>query len=260
MGQGGYDNNLLMGAAARIELIGVRKCFGAVVALERIDLAFEAGHTTVLIGPSGCGKSTILRLVTGLLHPTRGHICFDGRVLSPKTILEVRRRMGYVIQEGGLFPHLTARENILLLPKHLRRPQEEMRARLTELCELTRLDPTALTHYPLELSGGQRQRVSLIRALMLSPEVLLLDEPLAALDPMVRVTLQTELKTIFQQLHLTVILVTHELAEAAWLGDQIVLLRQGRVVQTGTFATLRDNPASGFVSEFITAQRKLALA
>lgn len=135
-----------------------------------------------------------------------------------------------------------------------------MSARLAELCELTRLTSEALTHYPLDLSGGQRQRVSLIRALMLNPEVLLLDEPLAALDPMVRAALQSELKTIFQQLHLTVIFVTHELAEAAWLGDQIVLLRQGRVVQTGTFAALRDHPACSFVSEFITAQRKLILA
>jgi osmoprotectant transport system ATP-binding protein len=124
---------------------------------------------------------------------------------------------------------------------------------------LTRLDPEALSRYPLELSGGQRQRVSLIRALMLRPEVLLLDEPLAALDPMVRAALQTELKTIFHQLQQTVILVTHELAEAAWLGDQIVLLHQGRVVQIGTFDALRERPAAAFVSEFINAQRKLAL-
>jgi osmoprotectant transport system ATP-binding protein len=242
-----------------IELVGISKCFGPLAALERTDLTFESGKTTVLIGPSGCGKSTILRLIVGLLQPTTGQVRFDGRVLSPETVLELRRRVGYVIQEGGLFPHLTARENILLLARHLRRPEGETRARLAELCELTRLEAAVLTRYPLELSGGQRQRVSLIRALMLRPSVLLLDEPLAALDPMVRATLQTELKNIFQHLHLTVILVTHELAEAAWLGDQIVLLRQGRVVQTGTFAELRDRPASEFVSEFINAQRKLAL-
>jgi osmoprotectant transport system ATP-binding protein len=134
-----------------------------------------------------------------------------------------------------------------------------MEARLAELCQLTRLPETALARFPVELSGGQRQRVSLIRALMLGPEVLLLDEPLAALDPMVRATLQTELKAIFQHLHQTVILVTHELSEAAWLGDQIVLLREGRVVQVGTFEALRDHPAEGFVSEFINAQRRLVL-
>ena len=244
---------------ATIELVGVTKCFGSLVALERTDLVFEAGKTTILIGPSGCGKSTILRLIVGLLQPTTGLVRFEGRVLSPETILSIRRRMGYVIQEGGLFPHLTARQNILLLAKHLRQPQEEMRARLTELCELTHLAAAALSRYPLELSGGQRQRVCLIRALMLRPDVLLLDEPLAALDPMVRANLQMELKAIFQQIRQTVIFVTHDLAEAAWLGDQIVLLRQGRVVQSGTFAALREQPATSFVSEFINAQRKLAL-
>lgn len=167
--------------------------------------------------------------------------------------------MGYVIQEGGLFPHLTARQNILLLAEHLHQPQAEMRTRLAELCEMTRLAPAALSQYPVELSGGQRQRVSLIRALMLRPDVLLLDEPLAALDPMVRATLQTELKAIFQQICQTVIFVTHDLAEAAWLGDQMVLMRQGRVVQSGPFAALREQPATSFVSEFINAQRKLAL-
>lgn len=243
-----------------IELARVSKCFDSQVALAPTDLKFESGRTTVLIGPSGCGKSTILRLVVGLIQPTSGEVRFEGRVLEPKNVLELRRRMGYVIQEGGLFPHLTALDNILLLPRHLHRSEKEMRARLTELCDLTCLPSEALAHYPVELSGGQRQRVSLIRALMLRPEVLLLDEPLAALDPMVRATLQTELKAIFQQLRQTVILVTHELAEAAWLGDQIVLLRQGCVVQVGSFSALRDHPGEPFVSEFINAQRRLLLS
>jgi osmoprotectant transport system ATP-binding protein len=243
--------------APMIELVGISKCFGSLLALSPTSLKFEPGKTTVLIGPSGCGKSTILRLIVGLIQPTTGEVRFEGRVLMPENILELRRRMGYVIQEGGLFPHLTARDNILLLARHLRRPEQDMRARLAELCELTRLSEGALARFPVELSGGQRQRVSLIRALMLRPEVLLLDEPLAGLDPMVRVTLQTELKAIFQHLRQTVILVTHELAEAAWLGDQIILLRRGQVVQAGTFAALRDQPAESFVSEFINAQTRL---
>ncbi len=243
-----------------IELVGVTKCFGSLVALERTDLSFVAGKTTILIGPSGSGKSTILRLIVGLLQPTTGLVLIEDRVLTPETILGLRRRMGYVIQEGGLFPHLTARQNILLLAKHLRLPYEEMDARLAELCEMTRLAPAALARYPLELSGGQRQRVCLIRALMLRPDVLLLDEPLGALDPMVRATLQIELKAIFREICQTVIFVTHDLAEAAWLGDQIVLLNEGHVVQSGTFSMLLDQPANGFVSEFINAQRKLALA
>ncbi len=245
--------------APMIELAGVSKRFDSLVALSPTDLVFEPAKTTVLIGPSGCGKSTILRLVIGLLEPTTGQVRFEGQVLGPHNVLALRRRMGYVIQEGGLFPHLTARDNILLLARHLRRPEPQMRERLSELCELTRLPPAALARYPVELSGGQRQRVSLIRALMLRPEVLLLDEPLAALDPMVRASLQTELKSIFQRLRQTVILVTHELAEAAWLGDQIVLLRQGKVVQVGPFGALRDHPADPFVSEFISAQRRLML-
>ena len=246
--------------SSTIELVGISKRFGSFVALERTDLVFEAGKTTVLIGPSGCGKSTILRLIVGLLQPTTGLVRFEDRILSPETILSLRRRMSYVIQEGGLFPHLTARQNILLLANHLRLPGEEMQARLAELCEMTRLAPAALLRYPLELSGGQRQRVCLIRALMLRPDVLLLDEPLGALDPMVRATLQTELKVIFQQINQTVIFVTHDLAEAAWLGDRIVLLREGSVVQSGTFDTLLEQPATGFVSEFINAQRKTIIA
>jgi osmoprotectant transport system ATP-binding protein len=242
-----------------IELVGVSKSFGSVVALSPTDLAFDSGRTTVLIGPSGGGKSTVLRLIIGLVPPSTGEVRFEGRAIKEGNLLELRRRMGYVIQEGGLFPHLTARQNILLLAKNLRRSEKETSARLDELCDLTRLPAEALARYPVELSGGQRQRVSLIRALMLRPEVLLLDEPLAALDPMVRATLQTELKAIFQHLRQTVILVTHELAEAAWLGDQIILLREGRVVQAGTFGTLRDHPADGFVSEFFRAQRALTL-
>lgn len=195
-----------------------------------------------------------------MLEPTTGRIRFDGTFISTETLLELRRRMGYVIQEGGLFPHLTARQNILLLPEHLGRPREEMEPRITELSELARLPQDILSRYPVELSGGQRQRVSLIRALMLKPDVLLLDEPLAALDPMVRASLQTELKSLCQHLNQTVVLVTHSMAEAAYLGDKIVLLRQGTIVQTGTFAELRDHPTDAFVSEFINAQRKLVVA
>ena len=224
-------------------------------------MAFEERKTTVLIGPSGCGKSTILRLIIGLLEPSTGRVRFEGQVVSPETLLELRRRMGYVIQEGGLVPASDgAREHPALGRLICTGREKEMRARLEELCELTRLPAESLSRYPVELSGGQRQRVSLIRALMLRPDVLLLDEPLAALDPMVRATLQTELKAIFQHLSQTVVLVTHEMAEAAYFGDKLVLLRQGRVVQSGRFAELRDHPADGFVSEFINAQRRLTLS
>lgn len=246
--------------AASVQLAGVSKTFGASVALHPLDLSFAPGRTTALIGPSGCGKSTILRLIIGLLQPERGVVEFEGEEITDANIATLRRRIGYVIQDGGLFPHLTARANVLLMARHLGQPPEKMSARLTELSALTRFPVEALDRYPAELSGGQRQRVSLMRALALSPDLLLLDEPLGALDPLVRAALQKDLKEIFKRLEQTVILVTHDLAEAVYLADEIVLMNEGRVVQTGTFRELRERPASEFVTEFINAQRSVAFA
>jgi osmoprotectant transport system ATP-binding protein len=242
-----------------VELIDISKRFGEEAALDQINLVIDRGKTTVLIGPSGCGKSTLLRLIIGLANPDRGSIRFDSADVTPDKLGTVRRRTGYVIQEGGLFPHLTARQNILLMARNLGKDKNEMRDRLAELAALTRFPESLLGRYPIELSGGQRQRVSLMRALMLSPELLLLDEPLGALDPLVRAALQKDLKQIFSQLHQTTVLVTHDLAEAAYLGDQIVLMNDGRIVQQGSISDLRDQPASNFVSEFINAQRSLAV-
>ena len=244
---------------ALVELHGVSKKYDGAIALHPTDLDFARGKTTVLIGPSGCGKSTLLRLIIRLLDPDSGTIRFDGAAVTAASISDLRRRIGYVIQDGGLFPHLTARKNILLMANHLKWPADKMNRRLSELCALTRFPENALGRFPLELSGGQRQRISLMRALMLSPELLLLDEPLGALDPLVRAALQKDLKEIFARLNQTAILVTHDLAEAAYLGDEIVLMSEGQVVQRGTLNELREQPASAFVSEFITAQRSVAL-
>ena len=238
-----------------VQLIGVSKKFGSATALQPTDLDFQPGLTTALIGPSGCGKSTLLRLVIALLRPDTGQVLFDGEKVTDANAQEIRRRVGYVIQEGGLFPHLTARANVLLMSRHLDRPEADMEARLEELCALSQFPRDALDRYPAELSGGQRQRVSLMRALMLSPEVLLLDEPLGALDPLVRSALQRDLKEIFARLKQTTILVTHDMGEAAYLADEIVLMNEGRIVQRGSAADLRDRPASDFVSDFIKAQR-----
>jgi osmoprotectant transport system ATP-binding protein len=243
-----------------VELSGVGKTYDSVVALHPIDVAFARGKTTVLIGPSGCGKSTLLRLIIRLLEPDAGEIRFDGAEVAATGISALRRRVGYVIQDGGLFPHLTTRKNVVLMANHLKWSAEKMDSRLVELCALTQFPEAALDRYPLELSGGQRQRVSLMRALMLSPELLLLDEPLGALDPLVRAALQKDLKEIFQRLKQSAILVTHDLAEAAYLGDEIVLMNEGRIVQRGTLDDLRERPVTPFVTEFIQAQRSLALA
>jgi osmoprotectant transport system ATP-binding protein len=245
--------------SALVELTDVSKRYGDAPALQPTDLEIPRGQTTVLIGPSGCGKSTLLRLIIRLVEPDSGTISFDGVRVTSDNIETLRRRIGYVIQEGGLFPHLTARANVLLMARHLARPNREMESRLAELCSLTRFPEAALLRYPVELSGGQRQRVSLMRALMLSPELLLLDEPLGALDPLVRASLQKDLKEIFGRLQQTALLVTHDLAEAAYLGKSIVLMNEGRIVQRGSITDLREKPANDFVSEFINAQRTLAL-
>src|SRR5947207_7385053 len=242
-----------------VQLSGVSKTYGSSIALHPSDLSFVRGKTTVLIGPSGCGKSTLLRLIIGLLEPDGGTIHFDAAPITFANIAELRRRIGYVIQDGGLFPHLTARRNVLLMPTHLKRPGAEMDRRLAELCALTRFPQGALDGYPIELSGGQRQRISLMRALALSPELILLDKPLGALDSLVRAALQKDLKEIFARLKQTALLVTHDLVEAAYLGDEIVLMHEGRVVQIGTLEDLRRKPASEFVTEFINAQRGLAV-
>jgi osmoprotectant transport system ATP-binding protein len=243
--------------SALVRLVNVAKRYGESPALHSTNLSIELGQTTVLIGPSGCGKSTLLRLVVGLVRPDSGEIIFNGAPVAQEKIHVFRRKIGYVIQEGGLFPHLTARSNILLMARHLGRSDGDTKSRLAELCELTRFSANLLERYPPELSGGQRQRVSLMRALMLSPELLLLDEPLGALDPLVRAALQKDLKEIFVKLQQTALLVTHDLAEAAYLGDEIILMNEGRIVQQGSIIELRDKPANDFVSEFINAQQML---
>ena len=238
-----------------IELVGVSKSYGSTTALRAIDLRVEPGSTTVLIGPSGCGKSTLLRVMTGLVRPDSGEVLFRGFVLGRDNLTRFRRFMGYVIQEGGLFAHLTGRGNVTLMARFLRWPREKISHRLGELAELVRLPLDLLDRYPPELSGGQRQRVSLMRALMLDPDVLLLDEPLGALDPIVRHDLQTDLKRIFRDLNKTVVMVTHDIAEAAFFGNLIVLLRDGQIVQRGAFRELIEHPADELVVRFINAQR-----
>ncbi len=233
----------------------VRKSLGGDEIIRGVDLAVEPGRTTVVIGPSGCGKSTLLRLLLRLLTPDAGRVLFDGEPVTEQNVQAVRHRTGYVIQEGGLFPHLTARANVTLLAGHLRWDRTRIDTRLDELLALTKFPRDGLDRYPVQLSGGQRQRVALMRALMLDPDVLLLDEPLAALDPMIRFDLQPDLRVIFRELAKTTVMVTHDLAEAAYFGDRIVLLRDGRIVQQGTIGELIEQPAEPFVRRFVRAHR-----
>ncbi|RDS80767.1 ATP-binding cassette domain-containing protein [Dyella monticola] len=239
------------------ELSAVHKRYGAIPALDDVTLRFAVGSTTALIGSSGSGKSTLLRVLLGLEWPDQGEIRVDGQTLLPAQVLALRRRVGYVIQEGGLFPHLTAQGNLALLPHHLGWSKDRIRQRAEELATLTHLPLSVLERYPVELSGGQRQRVALMRGLMLNPDALLLDEPLGALDPIVRHELQDELKAIFDQLGKTVVVVTHDIAEAAWFADRMVLMRNGKVVQDGRLEDLCQRPADPFVTRFVQAQRTL---
>ena len=225
-----------------------------VAAVDGVDLTFPSGKTTALLGPSGCGKSTVLRLLIALCTPDDGEVRIDGQVPPTRGIETLRRRIGYVIQQGGLFPHLSAADNVTLMARHLGWEPARVAARLEELRTLTRLPARALAHVPPELSGGQAQRVALMRALFLDPEVLLLDEPLGALDPLVRAELRDDLRAIFTRLGKTVVVVTHDVGEAAFLADRIVLMRDGRVVQEGTFAALQSAPADPFVTAFLATR------
>jgi osmoprotectant transport system ATP-binding protein len=238
-------------------LTGVSKRYGDLEVLKPTDLAVGPGETIVLIGPSGCGKSTLLRLMIGLIRPDTGSVRFDGREVNPLSAMELRRRMGYVIQDGGLFPHLTARGNVTLMARYLGWGTERIEKRLGEMAGLTRFPSEAFDRYPVQISGGQRQRISLMRALMLDPDLLLLDEPLGALDPLVRAELQSDLRTIFQTLKKTIVLVTHDMAEAAFFGGTIVLLQDGQIVQRGTLRELVQAPVNPSVTQFIRAQRSL---
>jgi osmoprotectant transport system ATP-binding protein len=230
------------------------------VALEIERFLLPPRATLAVIGPSGCGKSTLLRTIVGLLRPDRGRIHIGGTLLTPPERRALQLRMGYVIQEGGLFPHLTAAENVGLVARDLGWPAAKIRGRIGELLELTRIPEPLLGRYPGQLSGGQRQRVALMRALMLDPELLLLDEPFTALDPMIRSDLQRELKEIFQGLRKSVLFVTHDMAEAAFVAEEMAVMRAGRILQRGTLAELIRAPEHPFVTEFVRAQRVLDLA
>lgn len=238
-----------------LELRKIIKRYGGTAVLDRIDLSIEEGRCTVLLGPSGSGKTTLLRLLVGLVWPDEGQILIGGQVLHESHLREHRLGLGLVQQEGGLFPHLTARDNLRLLPRDLGWEPARIEARIEELRELVSLPSDAMERHPGRLSGGQVQRVALMRALILDPPLLLFDEPLGALDPMIRYDLQGDLARIFSELRKTVVLVTHDLAEAAFFADRIVLLREGRIAQLGSLHDLLDHPANDFVTAFVRAQR-----
>ena len=244
--------------AAPIELVGIRKQYpDGTVAVGDLSLEVRAGELVVLIGPSGCGKSTVLRMINRLIEPTAGKILLDGEDVTRTDPVQLRRRIGYVIQNVGLFPHQTIQANVGTVPRLLGWPRARVRERSDELLELVGLDPAQFgKRYPQELSGGQRQRVGVARALAADPVVLLMDEPFSAVDPIVRGRLQEEFLRLQADVRKTIVLVTHDLDEAVRLGDRIAVLSQGgKLEQADSPADLLGRPASSFVREFVGADR-----
>ncbi len=230
------------------------KSLGGKAVLRGFALDVQDGETVALLGLSGSGKTTILKCLCGLLLPEQGTITFDGVPLTAESRSQLRQRMGYVTQDGGLFPHLTLKQNLSIVGQETGMPEADIEARTRELALLVKLPLEILDRYPAQVSGGQRQRVGLMRALFLNPSYLLLDEPLGALDPITRRELQGELKELIKRLGKTVILVTHDLLEARRLSTRIILLEHGAISQQGSMEDLLHHPANDFVRRFVQAQ------
>jgi osmoprotectant transport system ATP-binding protein len=254
-----------MSEAAEITFDHVTKRYAGrdVAAVDDLSLEIPAGAFCILVGPSGGGKTTALKMVNRLIPFDSGDIRIDGRSIRNLPVVELRREIGYVIQQVGLFPHMTVGENIGTVPRLLGWPKARTRERSVELLELVGLEPTDIKRYPAELSGGQRQRVGLARALAADPPLLLMDEPFGALDPITRFRLQTEMRRLHSEVGKTVIFVTHDIDEAIQLGDRIAILREGGLLaQYDTPDAILAHPADDFVAKFIgedRALRRLAL-
>lgn len=235
-----------------IELQQATKRFDRAVAVDAIDLTIETGELCVLVGTSGCGKSTTLRMINRLIPHSAGEIRIDGTAISDLDPVQLRRRIGYAIQNTGLFPHWTVAQNIGLVPSLLGWPKEQIKARVDELLALLGLDRTEFsTKYPHQLSGGQAQRVGVARALAGDPDILLMDEPFGALDPITRENLQDELLRIQQKVRKTIVFVTHDIDEALKLADRLVIMDQGRIVQQGEPWYVLEQPANTFVENLL---------
>ncbi|HXA36532.1 MAG TPA: ATP-binding cassette domain-containing protein [Steroidobacteraceae bacterium] len=240
-----------------LELQNISKTFEGRLVLADVNLTVPKGVTHALIGSSGSGKTTLLRITLGLIPFDQGYVKINDQALLSLTQVEWADRIGYVPQDGGLFPHISGKNNVALVAKLRGWSQGRIDGRVEELRKVVDLDPEILAQFPREMSGGQKQRVSIMRAAMMDPAVMLLDEPMAALDPLIRRSLQQELKSIFQRLGKTVLLVTHDLGEAVYLAERLTMLHEGRMVQSGTYRDLLLHPANPFVTQFINAQRTL---
>ena len=243
---------------ATVELREVTKRYGDTVAVDHLSLTAPAGRITVLIGPSGCGKTTSLRMVNRLIEPTSGEILIDGQNVLKEDPTQLRRRIGYVIQQVGLFPHRTIGQNVATVPELLGWTATRVRARVDELLSLIGFDPSRMRdRYPAQLSGGERQRVGVARAMAAEPPLMLMDEPFGAVDPIVRERLQNEFLQLQRAQGITVIFVTHDIDEAIKLGDRVAIMRAGKLVQFAPPGELLAKPADEFVARFVGSDRGL---
>ncbi len=239
-----------------IEFRGINKIFKNNIVLYDINLTLEEGTITVFVGPSGCGKTTTVKMINRLIKPTSGKVLINGEDISKKNVISLRRNIGYVIQQTGLFPHMTIKENIGIVAKMHKMKPKEIEEKTRELMEMAGLSYEKFAdRYPAELSGGQQQRVGIARALIINPDIILMDEPFSALDPITRSQLQDELINIQTQFKKTIIFVTHDMDEAIKIADKICIMGKGRVIQYDDPETILKNPANEFVSDFVGKNR-----
>jgi osmoprotectant transport system ATP-binding protein len=238
-----------------ITFAGVTKRYGDKIAVDNLDLTVQSGEAVMLVGPSGCGKTTTLKMINRLIEPTSGVIAIDGVDTATRDVIELRRSIGYVIQQVGLFPHLNVSDNVATVMRLVGWDKARIRTRVAELLELVGLPPTEFAHrLPGELSGGQQQRVGVARALAIDPLMLLMDEPFGAIDPITRDRLQDELLRLQRVVRKTIVFVTHDIEEALRLATQIAVMDQGRIAQLGSPLDLLEHPASDFVADFVGRQ------
>lgn len=240
-----------------IEFKNVTKKYGNKVAVKTLDLHLEKGSITMLIGPSGCGKTTTLKMINRLIEPTSGEILINGQATTSLDPVLLRRKIGYVIQDVGLFPHYSVYDNIALVPRLLKWDEDRIKERVEELLDLVTLNWSYASKYPLQLSGGERQRVGIARGLSADPDVLLMDEPFGAIDPINREVLQESFLEIQEEIKKTIVFVTHDINEAIKLGDRLAIMKDGELIQYDTVDEILQNPEDEFVEDLLGQDRNL---
>lgn len=244
-----------MGGNKVIEFIGVGKDYKEHSILKNVNIRINKGELVVIIGPSGCGKTTLLKMINRLIEPSSGSIFINGKDITQQDVIELRRNIGYVIQQTGLFVHMTVKENLEIIPRLCKVNEDDINARTKKLMEMVGLPKSFLSRFPNHLSGGQQQRIGVARAFAMDPEIILMDEPFSALDPLTRIQLQDELVRLQAKMHKTIVFVTHDMDEAVKIADRICIINAGKILQYDTPENILKNPVDDFVNEFVGSKR-----